>query len=122
MSSFTTPLVVTPLQDGRRWCLVFQFEYHIGSRWSQDKVTVPAGFVTDFASVPRPLWWWINYWGKHGKAAVLHDHCYQTHCRTRREADDIFYEAMLVGGTRPWKARVMYLAVRLFGWLAWGSE
>ena len=119
MSSFTRPLVVTPKSDGRRWRLVKQFSYHIGSEHSRNVVTVPKDFVTDFASIPWMFWTFLPYWGKYGKAAVIHDFLYQTHRRTRKEADNIFYEAMLVSGTKEWKATVMYWAVRVFGWLAW---
>lgn len=119
MSSFTTPLVVTPMPDGRRWRLLRSFTYHVGSKYSGDVVTVPVGFVTDFASIPWVIWSWLPSWGKYGKAAVIHDYIYQTHCRTRDEADRIFYEAMLVSGTKPWKARLMYSAVSITGWLAW---
>lgn len=35
--------------------------------------TVPAGFVTDLASVPRLLSWLIPKTGSHNRAAVLHD-------------------------------------------------
>jgi len=122
MSTFTTPLIVSPLPDGRKWRLVRPFSYHIGSKYSRDIIWVPAGFVTDFASVPWVLWTFLPYWGKYGKAAVLHDYLYQTYSRTRKEADDIFYEAMLVGGTKPWKAKIMHWGVRLFGWLAWQGE
>ncbi len=58
----------------------------------------------------------------HTKAAVLHDWIYKTHWRnlyTRKQADQIFYEAMLVGKTPRWKAKLMYYGVRLFGWAAW---
>ena len=119
MSSFITPLIVTPMPDGRRWKLWKEFSYHIGTEYSKDFIHVPAGFVTDFTSVPWFLWQFLPSWGKYGKAAVVHDYCYQTHCRTRREADNIFYEAMLVGGTKQWKARIMWAGVRIFGWLAW---
>ena len=118
-SSFLTPLIVSPMPDGRRWRLFRSFTYHINSKRSKDKITVPVGFVTDFASVPRFLWWWLPYWGRYGKGAVLHDYIYQTHCRTREEADKIFLEAMLVGGTKEWKAKLMYWSVRAFGWLSW---
>jgi len=119
MSSFTTPLIVSPMTDGRKWKLWKEFTFHIGSEYGKDFVHIPAGFVTDFASVPRILWGWMPPWGKYGKAAVLHDYIYQTHCRIRKDADDIFYEAMLVGKTKPWKARLMYWGVRIGGWLAW---
>lgn len=122
MSSFTSPLIVCPLNDGRRWRLFKEFTYHVGSKYSRDSIHVPANSITDFASVPRIFWALLPPWSTYGKAAVLHDYIYQSHCRTREEADRIFYEAMLVNGTGRWKARVMYLAVRWFGWLAWKGK
>ena len=119
MSSFTTPLVVSPLADGRRWKLVYQFGYDVGYKGSDDRITVPAGFVTDFASTPQPIWWLIPPWGKYGKAAVVHDYLYLVKTRTRKEADGIFREAMVVLGVPEWQVFVMHLAVRLFGWPAW---
>ena len=132
MSSFTTPLSISPMPDGRRWRLNRSFLYCIGEADSTNVVVVMAGFVTDFASVPRPLWWLIPSWGKYGKAAVIHDYLYQTHAIqikykglytklivTRKEADDIFLEAMGVLNVAKWRKTVMYKAVRLFGWLAW---
>ena len=119
MSSFLSDLIVSPMSDGRNWKLRQSFSYHVGSRNSRFVVKVPKGFVTDFASVPQFLWFWIPYWGKYGKAAVIHDRLYQTHETERSIADAIFYEAMLVGGTKKWKARLMYFGVRIVGWLAW---
>ena len=119
MSSFTSDLIVTPMADGRKWKLFKEFSYHLGSEYSNDYIHVPSGFITDFASVPWFLWAFLPSWGKYGKSAVLHDYIYQTHCKTRREADSIFYEAMLVSGTKHWKARLMYYGVRIFGFLSW---
>lgn len=122
MSSFTSTLIVTPMPDGRKWKLWKEFSYHIGSEYSADYVHVPAGFVTDFASVPFVFWAILPRWGRYGKAAILHDWLYHYHIRTRKEADCIFYEAMLVNGTKKWKAKVMYWAVRIAGWLSWGGD
>ena len=122
MSSFTTPLVVSPLPDGRRWKLVRQFTYHVGSKYSRDYIIVPAGFVTDFASSPSQVWWLIPPWGRYGKAAVVHDYLYQTHLRTREEADNIFRESMEVLGVDKRRVFIMYWGVRLFGWLGYHYE
>jgi len=119
MSSFTTPLIVSPLPDGRKWRLVFPFGYDIGRKRSRDRITVPAGFETDFASSPPAVWFIIPPWGKYGKAAIIHDYLYQTKSRPRAEADAIFREAMIVLKVKPWRVFLMYWAVRLFGWLAW---
>ncbi|MDP2729295.1 MAG: DUF1353 domain-containing protein [Dehalococcoidales bacterium] len=122
MSSFTTPLVVSPLTDGRRWRLVFPFGYDVGYEGSGDRITVPLGFVTDFASTPFPIWGIIPPWGKYGKAAVVHDYLYMVKARTRKQSDDIFREGMVVLKVDPVRVFLMYWAVRLFGWLAWLRE
>lgn len=122
MSSFTDPLIVSPLPDGRNWVLVEEFDYDVGAEGSGDTVHVPAGFVTDFASVPQFLWSILPYWGKYGKAAVVHDYLYSTHQKTKQETDRVFLEAMLVEGTPKSKAEIMYWAVRLFGFWAWRND
>lgn len=122
MSSFTSELIVSPCHDGRKWKLARPFGYHVGSRNSRNVIHVPKGFLTDFASVPQFLWSWLPYWGKYGKAAIIHDYLYQTKPTTRKEADRIFLEAMIIAGTSPKRAYLMYLGVRLFGWLAWKGE
>ena len=119
MSSFTTRLEVSPMPDGRRWRLIRTFFYDVGREGSGDTIKVPTGFVTDFASSPPQIWWLIPPWGKYGKAAIIHDWLYQTGLRTRKQADEIFLEGMIILGVTPWRRRLMYRGVRLFGWLAW---
>ena len=122
MSSFTDPLVVTPLPDGRRWKLVEPFRYHVGSYPSDTVLFVPKGFVTDFASVPRLFWNILPPWGKYGKAAVLHDFCYRNVICSRYRCDRLFLEAMKVLKVPFWKRQVMYWAVRCFGFWAYHKE
>lgn len=116
MSSFTKPLIVTPLDDGKRWKLVESFEYHVGSLESDEIISVPVNFVTDFASVPTMFWNILPPWGKYGKAAVVHDFLYSStsHPYNRKQADLIFLEGMQVLGVPLWKRSIMYRAVRLF--------
>lgn len=120
MSSFLSPLVVTPMPDGRKWRLVRSFTYHVGSLQSKTKVIVKAGFITDFASVPSQMWWLLPPWGKYGKAAIIHDYLYQNHLFTRGIADHIFFEAMGVLKVPTWKRLLMFWAVRIFGRVTWG--
>jgi hypothetical protein len=119
MSSFTKPLIVEPLDNGREWKLKEEFEYHVGTEDSEEVIRVPAGFVTDFASVPRLIWSILPPWGKYGKAAVVHDFCYGTELYPRKRCDEIFLECMVVLQVSSWKRWSMYLAVRGFGWLVW---
>lgn len=82
-------------------------------------ITIPSGFQTDFASVPRAFRNIINVWGLHGLSAVLHDFLYSKQgadfCNTRKEADFIFYESMVRIGVSKVRAYTMYKSVRLFG-------
>lgn len=121
-SSFTTPLVVSPLPDGRKWRLVYSFIYITNVLPLKVEIRIGAGFITDFASVPFFAWWLIPKWGKYGKAAVVHDYLYQYGALGRKRADDVFREAMGILGVVPWRRFLMYWAVRLFGWMAWKKE
>ena len=119
MSSFTSELKLTPLADGTQWKLLEPFEYHLGIKNSGIILGVPEGFVTDFASIPRFFWRVLPPWNTHGKAAVLHDWCYQSGILSRVVSDAIFLEAMMVLGVVWWKRYALYAAVRLFGWTAY---
>lgn len=77
--------------------------------------TVPAGFVTDFASVPQFLWWIIPPWGPYCGAALVHDYLYSKQLYSRRIADAVFLELMKDAGVPWWKRTVMWLGVRLGG-------
>ena len=59
-------------------------------------VVIPKGFVTDFASVPRFLWWFIAP-DDDGIAvpAIAHDMLCRTGWVNRTVADSIFYQLML---------------------------
>lgn len=119
MSRFTKILTVSPLADGRTWFLREAFGYDVGVEGSEDTINVPAGFMTDFASVPRLLWWIFPRWGRYGNAAVIHDYCYWDQQRSRKEADAIFFEAMGVLSVGTISRYLLYWTVRAFGWWAW---
>jgi len=80
-----------------------------------DVVLVPAGFVTDYASVPRaPLTYWL-FGGVGDEAAVVHDYLYETGAVPREKADAVYGEALAAGGVPAWRRGPMVLAVRVFG-------
>jgi hypothetical protein len=129
MSSFTTPLQVEILDDMRgdrvQARLLVPFSYDVGDLGSGETICVPAGFVTDFASIPRAFWRLEPPLGRSGKAAVVHDYLYSTrgldgrYDRTR--CDEIFREAMAVLGVPMIKRNLMWAAVRVGGGKGWGS-
>jgi hypothetical protein len=76
-------------------------------------IHVPAGFVTDFASIPRIFRWLHPVNARHRKAAVIHDYLCRKPGFIRKVADKIFLEAMKLSGVARWRRTQMYLAVRL---------
>lgn len=112
MSRFTTPAILEMLDD-YRWRLVEPFEFWLTDE-PEDVISVPAGYVTDLASVPRILWAIFPPHGRYAKAAIIHDWMYDNGLRTKREADRIFLDAMKVK-VPAWRRLMMYCAVRLFG-------
>lgn len=112
MSSFTDPLRVEVLDQEHNGEGLFRvldpFTYEVGVLGSGDEITVPAGFVTDLASIPRVARWLIPIAGRSAKAAVLHD--WLLHLLDRR-ATSVFNEALIVAGTPTWRRWVMVAAV-----------
>jgi len=82
---------------------------------------IPAGFVTDGASVPRGLWNLFPPFGRYNKAALLHDWLYQFGAMTRAQADWVFLEAMKELGVGFLTRWAMYSGVRAGGWVAWNG-
>ena len=118
--SFDTALVTEHLGDQYHRLakpLVYQ------SGLVEDKIWVPKGFVTDFASVPRlPVVYWIAG-GRADKAACVHDYLYRFKLHLgRAKADRIFYEAMREAGYNWAFANNNYYWVRAFGWRAYGQH
>jgi hypothetical protein len=77
-------------------------------------ITVPKGFVTNFAT-------WIKPRGSYEIPAVIHDYLYSKEGKeryglNRHQADRVFNEAMHRAGCSQFRINVMYYGVRLFGW------
>lgn len=88
-------------------------------------VTVPEGFETDLASIPRMFTYILPINDRHRLAAVVHDYMYARRgvlpgkIVTRKQADQVFYEAMMALKVPKWKAWTMYRGVRAGGWVHW---
>lgn len=123
MSSFTSKLLIEPLEDGRTYRLVRPFSYHIGTRYSRIVVRVPKNFLTDFASIPKWLWAWLPDWARINKPSVAHDFMYRCLDWNRALCDAVFYEMMLIDfrkhKTGKFYAFIEWLAVRIFGRKRW---
>lgn len=84
-------------------------------------IMVPAGFVTDFASVPRVPLIFSTFGNRGHGAAVIHDWLYQSQPlgATKEYADLVFKEALQAEGIRLWRAWCMWKAVHHRGHEAW---
>lgn len=88
-------------------------------------LTVPEGFESDGASVPRFLWGAVFPSGDHKAmfGALVHDYVYRTHPYgwTKTDADEAFLELLKKGGVSSYRAYKAYLGVLLFGRSAWNA-
>ena len=145
MSRFGGKLVLVLLDTRRQpsirsgrslWGLQRELTYQTGAT-ATEVITVPAGFVTDLASIPRVVWSFFPPDGPWVKGAVVHDFLYFTqgtgdwygrHGITREkpysraESDHILREAMADRGIGAWAQFVIWSAVRLGGWMGWARK
>jgi hypothetical protein len=112
---FTSGEVVVRRCGDDAWELVDDLVYE--GRW--DRFVVPAGFRTDFTTVPRVAVWLIPRFGRWTPAAILHDWLLDVGIPagaiTSRDADGIFRRILRELGVS-WPRRwVMWCGVR------WGA-
>jgi hypothetical protein len=115
MSRFLTRLVLEAAsdQDDGRWVLVQPLAYE--SDDAKRTITVPVGFQTDLASVPRmPVIYWLAG-DTSSAAAVVHDYLYSTGLVPRALADAVLREASMVTGVPRWRRWIMWAGVRIGG-------
>lgn len=117
---------------GRNYYRVTQsFRYYLDEENPDVWAYVPAGYLTDGASVPRPFWWFIPPWGSYGQAAVLHDILSETRTLfkeeipydiTRKEADVIFNSSLQAAEVNWFVRNLMYRFVRAWSVFGWGPN
>lgn len=106
-SGFLTEVAVRGVGPGE-WQLLEPLTYE-GAR---DLFTVPAGFHTDFASVPRWLRSIVSETGTHTRAAVLHDWLSRQGHISQSDADGIFRRVLREAGIGHALRWLMWAAVR----------
>ena len=104
--------------NGKQWKLLTPFVF---DSTRLNMITVPAGFVTDLASVPALARWYVSRDGDHTKPAIIHDYLYTRASEadfpniSRLDADRVFREAMIIRGVNRIRANILYQSVRLGG-------
>lgn len=115
MSRFLTrcALEIADDQDDGKWILLAALIYE--SDVAARTITVPAGFQTDLASVPRLPLVYLLTGDCARQAAVVHDYLYSTGIVSRSVADEVLREASAITGVPTWRRVLMFAGVRLFG-------
>lgn len=127
---FPDRLIVSPIfgEGWKKRKLFSSFRYCMSEE--AECITVPKGFVTDYASIPRVFWSLLSSWEKYGPAAIIHDYLYDRGNRilvpipkkpykkaqnTRKLSDQIFYHCMYQLGVGAITRQLIYWTVRCFG-------
>lgn len=121
-----TPAFLTPLRveqvGPHRWRLLEDLLYR--SVKYPGVFVAPAGYETDFASIPRIIGSLIPKDGIYNKVGVIHDAGYNNMLRTmdgvrifttKQVADNLFAEGLKAVGVNPVTRFLMVQAVRRFG-------
>ena len=101
-------------REGRQiWMVMAPFTYQ--SDVLGREITVPDGFLTDLASIPRVPFFYRELEQLADLPGVVHDYIYSCGCASRDQADLLLKEACLLIGLSAWKAWAIYYGVRVGG-------
>lgn len=98
-----------------KWVLDLPLVYEIEG----DIITIPPGFETDLASIPRIAQPFIPVNGLHRSAAIIHDYLFVVQIYDRERTDKIFLQAMKDSNVSWLERTIMYAAIRAFGAVPW---
>lgn len=125
MSAFLSPLSVGLMVDadnanltnreGRQLWIIEVNPFSYQSDVALMTFTVPVGFVTDFASVPRIPFIYDFLGDLAQRPAVIHDYIYSTAKVAREIADEVLLEAMQLTGVSWLQRTLIYWGVRIGG-------
>ena len=90
-----------------------------------ETVRLPIGFVTDFASVPRPFWAILPPTGLYTQAAIIHDYMYWIQDErgwSRSDADSVLSFCMSDMDVGTFAHNTIILAVKSLGRRAWSNN
>lgn len=115
----STPVFPDP--DNRYWVLLEDMRYRIGD--TQDHIVVPAGFVTDYASIPQAMWsFGLGPHGRYSRAALVHDYLYWSQGCTKDQADNLLVIAMKESHVDSFDEMAIFAGVKVGGQPSWDSN
>ncbi|VVO17173.1 DUF1353 domain-containing protein [Pseudomonas fluorescens] len=116
MSRFVTKLKT---EQAGKWTHILLADLVLADE-QERVITVPAGFVTDFASIKVlhnaflfVLFALVSSYGNY--AATVHDWLYKVGHVSRKEADAVLYRALRAEGVARWRAWLFWAGVRIGG-------
>jgi Protein of unknown function (DUF1353) len=124
MSNFTSPDPLGRyLENGVDFQLYEPLEFFYSKQEGVgESIIVEKEFITDFASIPAFIQPIIPQC-KGRRAAIIHDKLYKTKGLngkfTRKQCDQIFYNALTVLKVEYRIKVALYLGVRIGGWIPW---
>lgn len=117
------PIIYDLSDEEDEWLVIDAFIF-----WSariQKFIIAPRWFVTDLASIPKPVRSVISVNGRHRYPAIFHDVLYTLADKgfcTKREADLVFKDLMKYFNVPEWKVYSMYYAVVIGGDSSWNNK
>lgn len=101
------------------WRVVSPYIWEIRN-WKVREVKVPKWFVTDFWSIPRVLWVFMNPTEYH--SYILHDYLYK-HTILSRKLSDLSLQIGLLSEWAYWlEAYTVWVWVRIGGWIYYNYQ
>jgi len=122
MAKFLTELDARLIKDDKIWKLDLPLEYESDIL---GLITVPEGFETDLASVPRVPIVYMFWGGKAHREGVLHDYLWRVDSipsATYSQGNAVFFEAMKCRGKPVYVRYPMWWGVVLGGWTAYHKK
>lgn len=107
------------LGSGKYWMVLDDIEVMLSNG---NTLTIPNGFKTDLASVPRWLWGLESPYGDTIIADIIHDYLYVAHIGTRADADKEFLLWSNILGGNILDNIVRYSMIRIFGQRWWDGK
>jgi hypothetical protein len=115
---------VRAFADGSNWMLQSPLIHEMGKN-GEYIVIVPRGFVTDFASIPKPLRILkdiLPTTDRYGIPALVHDYLYWRQDCTREQADNIMEIALKEAGVSLVERKILREGIRQFGQSSWDGN
>ena len=122
MAKFLTELDARLIKNDRVWKLHSPLVYESDLL---GLITVPVGFETDLASVPRVPFIYMMWGGKAHREGVIHDYLFRSDSvppSSYSQANGVFFEAMAVREKPVYVRYPMWWGVVIGGWTAYHKK